>query len=68
MQRHEPDALALLFGATFLVAGVLLLGGDPARGSVSLAWVGPIAAIVVAVLIVLAVRGPRAPGDAEGRD
>jgi hypothetical protein len=68
MQRHDPDAIALLFGAAFTIAGLLLLGGDPSRGSVSLAWVAPVAAIAVAVIIVLAVRGAGDATDVERQD
>ena len=58
MKRHRPDALSLLFGGVFTVVGLVLVGGYPARGSVSLAWAGPAAAIAVAVLVVLSVRRP----------
>lgn len=66
MRHHDLDALSLLFGLLFTVVGLVLLGGDPAHGSVSFAWAGPGAAIAVALLVVLAVR-PRhsTPGDEE---
>ena len=59
MDRHELDPLSLLFGLMFANIGLVLLTGDPARGSISLAWAGPAAAIGVGLLVVLAVRPRR---------
>lgn len=64
VNRHGLDPISLLFGLAFAVVGLVLLGGDPTRGTVSLAWAGPAAAIGIAVLMVLAVR-PRHPEDPE---
>lgn len=66
MRRHHLDLLSLLFGLLFAGVGLVLLGGSPARGSVSLAWVGPVVAIGLGVLVVVAAR-PRAdtPPDEE---
>ena len=65
MKRHDTDALSLLFGALFSVVGLVLLSGDPSRGSVSLAWAGPVAAIAVGLLVILAMARSRdrAQGD-----
>ena len=65
MKRHDTDALSLLFGALFAVVGLVLLGGDSSRGSVSLAWAGPVAAIAVGLLVVLAVGRPRERAQAD---
>ncbi len=66
MRRHDLDPWSLAFGLLFTVVGLALLGGDPARGSVSLAWTGPAAAIGVGLLVVLAARPRRkAPADEE---
>lgn len=59
MDRHELDPLSLLFGLLFAGVGLLLLTGDPARGSISLAWAGPVTAIGIGLLVVLAVRPRR---------
>lgn len=60
VNRHGLDPISLLFGLAFAVVGLVLLGGESARGTVSLTWAGPAAAIGVALLMVLAVR-PRRP-------
>ena len=66
MKRHPSDPISLLFGALFTGVGLVLLGGDPRGGSLSLAWVGPAVAIAVAVLVVLATwPGRRAPSGGE---
>lgn len=65
MDRHELDPLSLLFGLMFAIIGLVLLTGDPARGSISLAWAGPAAAIGVGLLVVLAVRPRREERAAE---
>lgn len=59
MRRHEFDLLSFLFGLLFVSAGLILLGGGAVRDSLSLAWSGPVVAIALGVLIVIAVR-PRA--------
>ena len=59
MKRHDTDALSLLFGALFTVVGLVLLSGDPSRGSVSFAWAGPVAAIAVGLLVILAMARAR---------
>jgi hypothetical protein len=56
VRRHHLDLLSLLFGLLFAGVGLVLLGGSPARGSVSLAWVGPVVAIGLGILVVVAAR------------
>lgn len=56
MRRHDFDLLLFLFGLLFAGVGLVLLGGSPARGSVSLAWVGPVVAIGLGILVVIAAR------------
>ncbi len=63
MDRHELDPLSLIFGLLFVPIGLVLLTGDPVRGSMSLAWAGPVVAIGIGLLVVLAVR-PRRDGSA----
>lgn len=60
MRRHDLDTLSLVFGLLFTAVGLVLLGGDPARDGLSLSWVGPVVAIGLGLLVVLAVR-PRRP-------
>jgi hypothetical protein len=68
MGRHDFDPLSFLFGLLFVGVGLVLLGGNPARDVVSLAWSGPAVAVGLGILIVIAVR-PRSDGKAEpGRD
>jgi hypothetical protein len=59
MRRHDVDPFSLFFGLLFTVVGLVLLTGDPARGSVSLAWAGPAVAIGLGLLVVLAARPQR---------
>jgi len=72
MRHHDLDAVSLVFGLLFTAAGLALLSGDPARGTMSLAWAGPIVAIGVGLLVVLAARPRREkaidhqPQDVEG--
>jgi cytochrome c-type biogenesis protein CcmH/NrfF len=56
MQRHDVDPISLAFGLLFAIAGLLLLTGDPSRGTVWLGWVGPAVAIGLGALVILAVR------------
>lgn len=59
MRRHDLDALSLVFGLLFSAVGLALLSGDAARGTISLPWAGPIVAIGVGLLVVLAARPRR---------
>ncbi len=63
MTRHSPDLLSLVFGMLFVAAGLVLLSGD--SGALSLTWVGPLMAIVIGVLLVVAARSTRPNADAE---
>jgi hypothetical protein len=65
MPRHDFDALSFVFGLTFAGAGLILLGGSPSQGTLSLAWVGPVLACGLAVLVVIAVRPRRDHDGAE---
>lgn len=72
MRHHDLDALSLVFGLLFTAVGLALLSGDPARGTMSLAWAGPVVTIGVGILVVLAARPRREkpidhqPQDVEG--
>jgi len=72
MRHHDLDAVSLVLGLLFTAVGLALLSGDPARGTMSLAWAGPIVAIGVGLLVVLAARPRREkaidhqPQDVEG--
>jgi cytochrome c-type biogenesis protein CcmH/NrfF len=59
MRRHDLDGLSLVFGLLFVAVGLVLLSGDPARGTISLPWAGPIVAIGLGLLVVLAARPRR---------
>ena len=60
MKRHQTDFLSLTFGLLFAGIGLVLLSGD--SGAVSLAWVGPLTAIALGGLLLLAARStPPAP-------
>ena len=62
MSRHPADFLSLTFGLLFAAVGLVLLSGG--SGALSLAWVGPLAAIALGALLFLAARTTRtAPDD-----
>lgn len=65
MRRHDFDALSFVFGLAFAGAGLVLLGGGAIRDGLALPWTGPVVAIGVAILIVIAAR-PRAESTAGG--
>lgn len=52
MTRHPFDALSFTFGVIILIAGVLLLNGKPSTDA--LEWVGPVTAIGLGVVILVA--------------
>ena len=60
MRRHDFDALSFLFGLLFAGAGLVLLGGSAIREGLALPWAGPLVAIGLAILVLMAAR-PR-PG------
>jgi hypothetical protein len=60
MERHRLDALSLVFGLLFAAAGLLLLSGGPALGhNLPMQWVGPLVAIGLGAVLVLAARPER---------
>ena len=52
MTRHAFDALSFTFGVIILIGGVMLLSGRP--NTDYLEWVGPLAAIGLGVVILVA--------------
>jgi len=54
MARHPFDALSFLFGLFFAAVGLVLVVGDPARGTIALGWAGPAVAICLGVVILFA--------------
>jgi hypothetical protein len=69
MERHRLDALSLVFGLIFVAAGLLLLSGGPALGhNLRMEWVGPLVAIGLGAVLLLAARPERAKPDDEGVD
>ena len=62
MSRHPADFVSLLFGLVFAAIGLVLFAGDD--GALSLAWIGPLTAVVLGALLILAARSSRtAPDD-----
>lgn len=61
MSRHDFDPLSFLFGALFVVVGLLLLGGR--TDALPMDWAGPVAAVIAAVVIVIAARRGRPTDD-----
>jgi hypothetical protein len=64
VSRHPADLLSLVAGLAVLGLGLLLLSGG--IGEIPMEWVGPVVAIGLGVLIVVAARSNRAPGQAPG--
>jgi len=54
MTRHPADVLSLVCGLLFAAVGLVLLSGG--GGALSLTWVGPLVAIALGALLVLAAR------------
>ena len=52
MTRHAFDAVSFTFGVIALIGGVMLLSGRP--NTDALEWVGPLAAIGLGVVILIA--------------
>jgi hypothetical protein len=66
MRRHEFDALSFLFGLLFAGIGLVLLGGSAIREGLALPWAGPLVAIGLAILVLIAARprsDPTEPDD-----
>ena len=60
MERHPLDVLSLAFGLLFAAAGLLLIGGKPAAiDGLPLSWIGPVFAVGVGVLLLVAARPER---------
>jgi cytochrome c-type biogenesis protein CcmH/NrfF len=54
MARHPFDALSFIFGLFFAAVGLLLVVGDPTRGTIALGWAGPVVAICVGIVVLFA--------------
>lgn len=54
MSRHPADFASLVFGVFFAAIGLVLLSGS--SGAMSLAWVGPLVAVALGALLVMAAR------------
>ena len=61
MARHPFDPLSFVFGLLFAVVGLALLAGNPARGTITLDWAGPIVAVGLALVVLFAARRPPGP-------
>ena len=63
MARHPADLLSLTFGLLFAAAGLMLL--TDRTDWTSLAWIGPLAAIILGAVLILMARSSGAAGDEE---
>jgi hypothetical protein len=66
MPRHDFDALSFLFGLLFTLVGLVLVGGGAISEGLALPWAGPLVAVGLAILMVIAAR-PR-PGQPASDD
>jgi hypothetical protein len=62
MERHPADLFSLISGLLVLGLGLLLLSGGV--GDVPMEWVGPVIAIGVGVMILVAARPSRVSDEA----
>ncbi len=54
MRRHSADVVSLSFGLFFVGIGLVLLSGG--SGALSMAWVGPLVAMVMGGILLWAAR------------
>lgn len=57
MKRHPADLISLSFGLFFAAIGLVLMSGG--SGALSLAWVGPLVAVVLGGILFWAARSMR---------
>ena len=63
MTRHPADLLSLVAGLLMLGLGLVLLSGG--IGDLPMEWVGPMVAIGLGLLILIAARQERPPSEDE---
>lgn len=56
MRRHDFDGLSFVFGLLFAGIGIALLAGITIPNGLVVPWVGPIVAIGLGILILVAAR------------
>ncbi|MEO6579198.1 MAG: hypothetical protein ABIO99_09920 [Candidatus Limnocylindria bacterium] len=66
MKRHPADLLSLSFGLFFAAVGLVLMSGG--SGALSLAWVGPLVAVVLGGILFWAARSMRPTTDEPTRE
>lgn len=66
MRRHDFDALSFAFGLLFAGAGIVLLATTTIPQGLALPWAGPLIAIGVAILLVVAAPRPARAVDGAG--
>lgn len=58
MRPHSFDSLSFVFGAVFVIFGLLLLNGG--TDGLPMQWAGPLVAVVLGLVILVAARPRRA--------
>jgi len=68
MNPHRFDPISFVFGAIFVLAGLLLLGGG--TNGLPMEWAGPLVAVLLGLVILFAARPrpPRSEDPAAGAD
>jgi len=56
MRRHEFDPLSFVFGLLFAGTGLVLLGGGGVAAGLAVPWAGPVVAIGLGIVMVIAAR------------
>ena len=62
MGPHRFDSLSFVFGALFVILGLLLLNGG--ADGLPMQWAGPLVAVLLGVVILVAAR-PRRPSESD---
>ena len=61
MDRHRFDPISFVFGAIFVLAGLLVLGGG--TNGLPMEWAGPLVAVLLGLVILFAARPRPSPSE-----
>lgn len=61
MDRHHFDPISFVFGAIFVLAGLLVLGGG--TNGLPMEWAGPLVAVLLGLVILFAARPRPSPSE-----
>lgn len=61
MDRHRFDPISFVFGTTFVLAGLPMLGGG--TYGLPMEWAGPLVAVLLGLVILFAARPRPSPSE-----